>query len=268
MSLSLVAAATLAGGCGSGAHPQAAGSQPPAGCDEVAREAADLAVAAADHAAATGGGIPASAGAVEHPDEMGSWDLLASLAAGSDDLLSRIDAAGDADQRLDCPADVVHETVESRVRDELEDRRPELEGDLGREAYAAITFMAIATDSFRPPASGHAVPDGFPAEFPVHPDAAEVDSSVTEDGEATATWVVAGGDWEEVSGFYRDALQEGRLGGWNVPSVSAESTDDGDGNVIGSEQLVVEGYGFAGEVDITRDGPDRVTITARLAPQG
>lgn len=257
----------LSGGCGSGSTQTALDGQGFSDCDELSDEAAELVVAVADHAATDGGGLPAAALEAEHPEDLSAWELAAALADGSGDLEARVESARDAADRLGCPRAALHETIDRRVQDELLERGEQLSEDFDRDQHAAMNLMAIASAAFQPPPSSSIeLPPGFPAEFPVHPDAEQIDAEVHQDGSVSATWQVDA-PFDVVADFYLDALQEGRSGGWDVGSSQGSQTQDEAGTSTGRQRLEITGYNFAGEVQVISENPGRTTIAAELSPQ-
>lgn len=115
----LVSAVALLGACGQAATPAGSDGRPVADCEALAEEAADLLVVLADHAAADGGGLPPSALQAEHPEDLGPWELAAALADGSHDLQIRVASAEDAADRLGCRRGRLHDTIDTRIDDEL-----------------------------------------------------------------------------------------------------------------------------------------------------
>jgi hypothetical protein len=257
----------LGGGCGDAGTQSAPDGQGISDCDELSDEAAELVVAVADHAATGGGGLPAAAFEAEHPEDLSAWGLAGALADGSGDLETRVESAKNAADRLDCPREALHETVDRRVQDELSERGEQMSEDFDRDQHAAMNLMAVAAAAFEPPPSSSAeLPPGFPAEFPVHPDADQIDAEVQEDGSMTATWQVDA-PFAVVADFYLDALQEGRFGGWHVGGIQSSQTRDETGASTGRQQLEITGYNFAGKVEVISEDPGRTTIAAELAPQ-
>lgn len=257
---------SLQGACGNASTQTSTGGQRIQDCDELAQRIPDLVVAAADHAANNDGGLPPAAFEADHPEDVGPWELTAALAGGSGDLRARVAAARDASERLSCPRRHLHETIDARVQDELAERGDLLSEEFDRDQYAAMNLMAIVTAAFQPaPSSSGDLPPGFPAEFPVHPGAQRVDADVLRDGSVTATWQVAA-NFDVVAKFYLDALQESRLGGWNVASAQGSGTATVEGVSTGRRRLEVSGYDFTGEVEIIGEDPGHVTITAKLTP--
>lgn len=235
-------------------------------CADAAEDIAELLVTVADRAAQSGVGLATPA--VERPDGASKWDLMARLADGSADLEAQVAAARADLERRSCETADVHATVEMRVEQELSERAENLQGEeLDLDEYTAVTFMSLMAAEFRSPPSGHDVPVGIPAEFPVHPMAADGKSDLAADGTTTATWQIVGEDYQAVADYYLDALQEGRSGGWDVSRSEGSSTVGVDGQAISGRQILqITGYGYAGEVEVDSQDDERVIITARLVP--
>ena len=123
--------------------------------------------------------------------------------------------------------------------------------ELDLAEYAAVTFMSLMVAGFRPLPTGHDVPAGVPAEFPVHPLAAEAKSDLEPDGTVSATWQIVGEDYMAVADYYLDAFQEVRLGGWDVSRNEASATIGVDGHAVAGRHLLqITGYGYTGEVEV------------------
>lgn len=261
----LAAVVVSTGACGGPTQTAPAG-RTISDCDELSTETADLVVSAADHAASTGGGLPLAAVDADHPDVADAWELTAALAGESADLQARARAARAAAERLDCPPGPLHDEIDATVQDELAHRGQQLSEEFDREQHTAMNLMAIVSAAFQPPpASAADLPPGFPAQFPVHPDAEQPDADRGEGDAVTATWRVEE-SFDVVADFYLDALQEGRLGGWDVTTTDHSETQSVDGESTGHARLTVTGYGFAGEVKVISDDLGQVTVTATLRP--
>lgn len=261
-----IVVALLCGGCGDSVTPTAPEGAGISDCGDLSDEVADVVVAVADHAATDGGGIPAAALEAEHPEDLSAWELAAALADGSSDLEDRVESTKAAADRLGCSREALHDTIDRRVQDELAKRGGQLSEDFDRDQHAAMNLMAVASAAFQPPPSSSTeLPRGFPAEFPVHPDAEQIGGEVQQDDSITATWQVDA-PFDDISEFYRDALQEGRPGGWDVQSSQGSQTRDAAGVVGGRQRLEITGYGFAGEVQIISEQQGRTTIAAEIAP--
>lgn len=268
MRTSLIATTVLAlvaSTCGPRPADPSANPEPRA-CADAAEDLADLIVTVADQAARSGVGLATPS--VETPYGAGEWDLMARLADGSADLEAQVAAARADLERRACETADVHATVEMRVEQELSERAENLQGEeLDLDEYTAVTFMSLMAAEFRSPPSGHDVPVGVPAEFPVHPMAADGKSDLAADGTVTATWQIAGEDYQVVADYYLDALQEGRSGGWDVSRSEGSATVGVDGQAIsGGQILQITGYGYAGEVQVVSQDDERVIVTTRLAP--
>lgn len=257
----------LVGACGDAVTEPAPGGGAISDCDELSEEIAGLVVAAADHAASSGGGLPPAALEADHPEEFDGWRLAAALADGSDELEARVEAAGDAAETRDCAPGPFHEVVDARVKAELQQRGEQLSEQFDREQHTAMNLMALAAAAFEPaPSSLTEGPPGLPAEFPVHPDADRVDADLQQDGSVSATWQVDK-SFDVVADYYLDALQEGRLGGWDVGSTRGSETVTADGESTGDQRLEITGYGFTGQVTISSNDPGPVMVTAELMRQ-
>jgi len=129
----------------------------------------------------------------------------------------------------------------------------------------AATLLAIMQTTVRP-VEVFTVPDGFPAQFPVHTDA-EVVSSQSSGGSVQAQWRVPGGPevFEAIESFYSDGLQTYRAGGWTSGGGPSSVTLGPNDVVAGRRQFNVEGYGYSGSVvvEALSDAQD-VIITAAL----
>lgn len=193
---------------------------------------------------------------------------MARLAGGSADLEAQVAAAQADLERRSCPPGDVHATVEMRVEQELSERGENIRGEeLDLDEYAAVTFMSLMAAGFRTAPTGHDVPPGVPAEFPVHPLAADAKSDLGADETVTATWQIVGEGYQAVADYYLDALHEGRPGGWDVSRSEGSVTVGVDGQAIsGGQVLHIAGYGYAGEVEVASQDGDPVIATARLAP--
>lgn len=266
LSATAVVLAVVLSACGSAAEEGAAKTDGRL-CSDAAEEVGDLVVRVADHVATSESG--SASAAVEAPVGVGAWDLLGWLADGSGDLEDRVATARRDIEQRSCPADVIQETVERRVEEELSDRAEDLRGEqLDRDAYAAVTFMSLMAARFRSAPAGHDVPEGFPAEFPVYPGAVVVDSDIGEDASVNGTWQLAE-DYEAVADYYLDALQEGRRGGWDVAGGEASGTVGANGQAASGRQVLhITGYGYTGTVEISSPEAGQVVVTAGLVPQG
>jgi hypothetical protein len=198
----------------------------------------------------------------EHPEGLDAWELAAALADGSNELEMRVTSSKDAAERLGCPREALYETVDARVQDELSERGEQLSEDFDRDQYVAMNLLAIASAAFQPaPSSAAELPSGFPPEFPVHPDAQQLSAEVHEDVSLSSIWQVED-SFDPIATFYLDALQEGRLGGWDVGR-----SHGSQGASTGRQRLEITGYHFAGHVEVVSDVPGRTMITAELTPQ-
>lgn len=263
--MAAVALSTVA--CGTPSSRTTAGDGEVSDCEELSAETADLVVAAADHAASSGGGLPAAAMNADHPGDIDAWELTTALAGDSSDLQARVRAARAAEERLGCAPGPLHAGVDATVQDELAERGQLLAEEFDREQHTAMNLMAIVATTFQPPPAPAAeVPPGFPAEFPVHPDAEQVDADRGDDESVSATWQVEE-RFAVVADFYLDALQEGRLGGWDASSTGHSETQSVEGEPTGQGRFTVTGYGFDGEVTVIGDNPGHVTVTATLRPE-
>lgn len=264
LAASIGALALLSGACSSD-EPTSTGLPSRAGCDELADEVADLVVDLADHAASSAAGLPLGALGAEHPDEVDIWEVAAALAAGSAELEARVDAVATLQQEAGCEPGWAHRTVERRFEQELSGGREHVGENVDPEEYTALNLLAILAANLAPPPERYEVPEGFPAEFPVHRDAELASSERHDDGSVAATWVMKRVSFEEVSAYYSERLQEVRFGGWNVLSSSGSGGGNADGTEEGREHLTVEGYGFAGQVTIETGGnADEVVVIAEL----
>lgn len=131
--------------------------------------------------------------------------------------------------------------------------------------YLAVSLLSIMRETMRPVAVFN-VPDGFPVQFPVYPEA-EIVYSRTSPG-LEAEWRVPRGPgaFEAVESFYSDSLQTYRAGGW-TSSGGPSSMTLGLGNegVIGQTQFNIQGYGYQGTVVVkAAEGSVDVLITAVL----
>lgn len=262
------AVALSTGACGTPDSQTTAQDREITDCEELSAETADLVVAAADHAASSGGGLPPAAVSADHPDDVDAWELTTALAGDSADLQARVRTARAAEKRLGCAAGPLHAEIDATVQDELAERGQLLADEFDREQHTAMNLMAIVSTAFQPPPAPAAeVPPGFPAEFPVHPDAEQVDADRGDGESVSATWRVEE-RFDVVADFYLDALQEGRLGGWDVSSTGHSETQSVEGESTGHGRFTITGYGFGGEVEVTSDDPGQVTVTATLRPEG
>lgn len=234
-------------------------------CEELAEDVAKLAMDLADHASSEGS-FPIAALDVEHPDELDVWEAANAMARGSSELERRVDELVRAKEEAGCEPGWAHETVEQRTERELASIREQFdEEDFDREAYTAANLLAVITANLAAPLRFE-VPEGFPEQFPVHPDARLDTSEQQQDGAVSATWTIEGTPFEQVSDYYTEHLQELRFGGWNVPS-SSGSGGAGAEAVAERTHLEVEGYGYTGEAIVESAEPAApVVVRATLKP--
>lgn len=260
----LIGAAALFGGACGTSEPVSTPA-PPGGCDALADEVANLVVDLAEHAAGTGSGLPAEVLEVEHPDAVDVWEVAASLADGSPDLQGRVAAVASAAGDASCEPGWAHVVVDRRAAQRLSEGKQRLEQGFDREEYTTLNLVAILAANLAPPPEAHEVPDGFPPEFPVHPDAELTSSERHDDGSVMATWTIKSGSVTEVADYYQTRLQEIRFGGWSVGSSSGAGGSDGSG---GRHSFEIDGYSFTGRVSVEADDdPADVIVTATLARQ-
>jgi len=132
-------------------------------------------------------------------------------------------------------------------------------------AYLAVTLLAMMAPTVSP-VEVFTVPDGFPVQFPVHPEAEIVYSRTSPNLEAEWRVPRTPGAFEAVESFYSERLQTYRTGGW-TSSGGPHSVTLGPGNegVIGQRQFNVAGYGYQGTVVVkAAAGAADVLITAVL----
>lgn len=232
-------------------------------CRELAGEAADLVVDLAEHASAGAAGIPLGDIEATHPDQVDIWDVMRDLAAGTPGLREEVDELDAARQEARCDRGWAHPAISARAEARAAGLREDVDADdVNRQEYIAVNLLAILAVNLAPPPERFDVPDGFPPEFPVHPDAELTSTESGDDGAVTASWGIEGASYDAVSGFYSERLQEVRFGGWSSPSGSQSQS----GVAGGRTRLEVEGYGFAGTVDVEASETGVVTVTATLAP--
>jgi|GEM_PF-3780333 len=235
-----------------------------AACAQLAADTAEVVVEVAEHAVARAGGIPGDVFAVEHDDV---WELAAQLADGDPQLQTAVGDIADDQQQQACEPGFAYPEVSQHARDEVERHRAAIADDPDMQTYATANVLVVLAGEFAPPTVRQPVPEGIPVTFPVHPDAQLV-SHAEHEGQATATWQLAGADIEEIANLYHEWLNEPLAGGWNVVASDGMTTHDPDGTTTGRARLEISGYGTTGQLNIdTMEPPDIIEITIQLTAQ-
>jgi hypothetical protein len=143
------------------------------------------------------------------------------------------------------------------LADEVEQRllvlAPEGTQPTGR-ARATLNVLSLMSLAMTHPPT-FVVPPGWPATFPVHPDAHLSISEQQADGTLYVTWgITTADDPAAVVAFYEDHLQQGLPGRWDFASAQLEQTQDGDQPTYANSYQIT-GEGHHGTVTI--DGPSQ-----------